>query len=374
MTPRANRPILLAFLFMLLLTGAPAVAAEEDSINQFDKFGEFLAEFRKTKSIRALTAVIVEDGKIRWEQAYGTSDDEGDIPATLDTTFSIASVTKPIAATAILRESLAGRLSLELPLSAHDGWAGFCSWFVGSGIPFGSGGADIDGSPIAPARCDPAPRLDEMLNMRANGAADGTFVYNPMAYARIDRAFEAAGGRALRDILRDNILKPAGMTDVALGWQDPDGGSALRLLAAPFTVREDGSDEKASFADDDLRAAAGIIASARHIAQFDMALDRGDLLPTDWTDRITKGPAPPVKGDYRWGWFVQDWNGQRLVWHSGWEPERYSSIYLKVPGKQISLVVLANNENLWWGNPLTGAAIQDSPVAAKFLELFAAGN
>ncbi|MEO0442092.1 MAG: serine hydrolase domain-containing protein [Pseudomonadota bacterium] len=374
MSQGTKRPIHLLLVALLLFAFGPAHAEEEQTIDQFETFAGFLTDFRKEKSIRALTAVIVEDGEIRWEQAFGTSDDEGDIPATVDTTFSIASVTKPIAATAILRESLAGRVSLELPLSAHEGWAGFCAWFAGSGIPFGGGGVDSDSTPIAPVRCDPAPQLGEILNMRANGAADGPFVYNPMAYARIDRAIEASGGRKLREILRDNILIPAGMRDVALGWQDPDGGSALRLLAPPFTVREDGSDEKASFADDDLRAAAGIIASARHIAQFDMALDRGDLLPTDWTDRITTGPAPPAKGDYRWGWFVQDWNGQRLVWHSGWEPERYSAIYLKVPEKRLSLIVLANNENLWWGNPLTSAAIEDSPVAAKFLELFAAGN
>ena len=366
----AKRPALLAIFLFIASTSAPALAAEEKVIDQFETFGRFLADFRKEKSIRALTAVIVEDGKIRWEQALGTSDDEGDIPATMDTTFSIASVTKPIAATAIIRESLAERVSLDLPLSAHAGWERFCAWFAGSGIPFGGGGVDSDGTPIAPVRCDPAPRLSEILNMRANGDPTGEFVYNPMAYARIDRAIEAAGGRALRDILRDNVLTPAGMSDVALGWQDPEGGSALRRLAPPFTVREDGSDKKASFADDDLRAAAGIIASARHVAQFDMALDRGDLLPETWADRITKGPLPPVKGDYRWGWFVQDWNGHRLAWHSGWEPERYSAIYLKVPGKRLSLIVLANNENLWWGNPLTGAAVEASPVAARFLELF----
>ncbi|SIN59972.1 CubicO group peptidase, beta-lactamase class C family [Parasphingorhabdus marina DSM 22363] len=366
----AKRPALLAVLLLFASASAPALAAEEKVIDQLETFGQFLADFRKEKSIRALTAVIVKDGKIRWEQALGTSDDEGDIPATMDTTFSIASVTKPIAATAIIRESLADRVSRDLPLSAHAGWEGFCAWFAGSGIPFGGGGVDSDSTPIASVRCDPAPRLSEILNMRANGDPDGNFVYNPMAYARIDRAITAGGGRALRDILRDNVLTPAGMSDVALGWQDPEGGSALRLLAPPFTVREDGSDEKASFADDDLRAAAGIIASARHVAQFDMALDRGDLLPEAWTNRITKGALPPAKGDYRWGWFVQDWNGHRLVWHSGWEPERYSAIYLKVPGKRLSLIVLANNENLWWSNPLTGAAVEGSPVAARFLELF----
>ena len=157
--------------------------------------------------------------------------------------------------------------------------------------------------------------------------------------------------------------------DVALGWRDPQGGSALRLLAPPFVVK-DGEPTKNSISDDDFRAAAGIKASVHQLAQFDMALDAGKLLTANWHARIFDAPVKQKTGDYRWGWFVQNWKGHRLVWHSGWDPERYSAMYLKVPDSDLTLIVLANTEALWWDNSLVRAEIETSPVAAAFLAGF----
>ena len=345
-----------------------AEAKDSPAAHAPDGFAAFLENFRTTNKIRALTAVIVKDGKIDWELALGTSDDEGEIPTTVDTTFSIASVTKPIAATAILREVSAKRLSLDTALSSDPGWAEFCDWFSGSAILFGGGGVTDDGTPVAPVDCKRNLTLSDILNMRVNGPPGSRFVYNPMTYARIDRAIEGAGKRPLRAIVRDNVLIPAGMENVALGWHDPDGGSALRLLAPPFTINAKGRSEKNSFSDDDFRAAAGIKASARHVAQFDIALDAGKLLPPEWMEQVFNDEPLPEDGDYRWGWFNQDWRGHRFYWHSGWDPDRYSAIYLKVPDKRLTLIVLANNDRLWWDNSLIRAEIDKSPVVAKFLE------
>lgn len=366
--------ISVSFIISLLigLSGAASSkAAEKEDNMEFAEFGSFLEEHRKNKHIRALTAMIVRDQKVVWEYAGGTADDEGEIATTMDTTFSIASVTKPIAAAAILKEAANGDLSLDIPLSSDPKWTGFCEWLSSSGIPFGSGGHDSDGTKIEPIDCARDLKLHDILNMRVNGKAGDPFVYNPITYARIDRAIEGAGGRPLRDIVRENVFDLAGITEAALGWHDPKGGSALRLLAPPFKVKDQGRTEKMSFSDDDFRAAAGIKASARHVALFDIALDRKLLLPADWMARIfTKEPLPE-RGDYRWGWFAEDWKDTRLFWHSGWDPDRYSALYLKVPEKNITLIVLANGEGLWWENELSRANIVKSPVAMEFLKRFA---
>jgi len=337
------------------------------SVEQFDAF---LAAFRKEHSIPALSAVILRDGEILWEKAYGFSDDEGEVPATPDTTFKIASVTKPIAATAILREAAAGGIALDTPMTADSGWPDTCRWLADSAITFGSGGADAHGTAVPRINCDRPLFLRDILNMRVNGAAASGFVYNPISFARIDRIIEGAGGRPLRQIVRDNVGKPAGWQDVALGWRDPEGGAALRLIAFPFLV-QNGRPSQNSFSDDDFRAAAGIIASTRQLARFDQALDAGKLLPPEWQQQVLNGPLPEAAGDYRWGWFVQHWKGQQLLWHSGWDEGRYSAIYLKLPARRLTLILLANTEALWWHNSLVRAEIDRSPVVARFLALFA---
>ena len=356
-------------LFAAVAAGLSSAAHAQPADPRIADFSEFLSAFRTEHAIPAMTAVILRDGEVVMEFAGGTSDDEGEVPTTIDTTFKIASVTKPLAATAILAEAAAGRVSLDTPMTADPGWAETCEWLAGSSIIFGSGGAETDGTPVPPINCAAPLTLRDILNMRVNG--DGSsFVYNPISYARIDRIIEGAGGRALRDIVRDNVATPAGMHDVALGWRDPEGGAALRLLAPPFEIF-DGEPRQAVLPDDDFRAAAGIIGSARQLARFDRALDAGRLLPAARWSEIVAGAQPGPDGDYRWGWWVEDWHGQRLVWHSGWNPGQYSAMYLKVPDRRLTLIVLANTEGIWWDNSLVRADIETSPIAARFLETFA---
>ncbi len=355
-----------------LFWGASATAQTmPEPALEFAAFDEFMRAFRTENSIPALSAVILRDGETVWEGVYGWSDDEGEVETTPDTTFSIASVTKPIAATAILREIREGRTSLDTPMTADADWAETCEWLSESAILFGSGGDEADGTPVPPINCSRSLTLRDILNMRVNGPEGGGFVYNPISYARIDRIIEGAGGRPLRDIVRDNVATPAGMENVALGWRDPEGGDALRLIAPPFEV-VDGQQRRTPFSDDDFRAAAGIKASPRQLARFDQALDAGLLLAEEQYNEIFAGPEPGPAGDYRWGWFVQTWRGHRLAWHSGWDPGHYSAMYLKVPDRRLTLIVLANTEAVWWDNSLVRAEIQTSPIAARFLETFVA--
>lgn len=351
-------------LFAVLLAASRALA----SAGRLDSFVERLGRFREERSIPALTAVVIEDGAVAWEGAWGFSDDEGEIAATPDTVFWIASVTKPITATAILAEAAAGRLALETPLAADPGWAETCAWLAGSEIPFGGGATLEDGTVLPPTACERPLTLRDALDMRVNGPGGGGFVYNPIVYARLGRAVEGAGGRPLRQIVRDNVLDPAGMRDTALGWRDPDGGAALRLLAPPFAIGEDGRPQKAPFPDDDFRGAAGVYTSVRQLARFDLAFDRGDLLPPAVHEEVlaTWKSSP----GYGLGWFNQTWRGHRLLWHSGWEPDAYSALYLKAPDDGLTLIVLANTEGLWWGNSLVRAEVEKSPLAAAFLETF----
>ncbi|MDJ0977425.1 MAG: serine hydrolase domain-containing protein [Erythrobacter sp.] len=337
----------------------PAWAQTSD----YAAFGAFLEAFRKESGTPALSALIVRDGEIAWETYLGTYDDEGERPTRAETTYKIASVTKPIAATAILEESSKAGLSLNTRMDRDDEWSELCEFFVSSTpIPFMAGGKDRMGNPIAPMDCSKPTSIADMLDMRANGAE---FVYNPIAFARLDRAILGGRGRALRDIVRERVVDPAGMADTALGWRDPQGGAALRHLAEPFHVIE-GRAVKQVLPDDDFRAAAGIIANPRAIAAFDIAFDRGDFGDVGELTRLPIGPL----GDYRRGWFLEDWNGTRLMWHSGWNEKKYSALYLKVPAKRLTLIVLANTEAVWWSNSLVKAEVVQSPIAARFLETF----
>jgi hypothetical protein len=73
---------------------------------------------------------------------------------------------------------------------------------------------------------------------------------------------------------------------------------------------------------------------------------------------------------YGLGWYVQEYQGHTLVWHSGWWEDAYSALYLKVPALNLSFILLANSEGVWWDNPLDRAEVQRSTFAQVFLRTF----
>ena len=86
------------------------------------------------------------------------------------------------------------------------------------------------------------------------------------------------------------------------------------------------------------------------------------MLPT----RSSDGEALP----YGLGWYVQEYQGHTLVWHTGWWEDAYSALYLKVPALNLSLIILANSEGVWWDNPPDQAEVHRSEFAQAFLRAF----
>jgi len=113
------------------------------------------------------------------------------------------------------------------------------------------------------------------------------------------------------------------------------------------------------------------------IAKFDSALDRNVLLKRETLERAWT-PAVSTRGQtlpYGLGWFVQRQNGIRLVWHYGYWPQSFSSLYLKVPERDLTFVLLANSDAL--SAPFNGLGLGDvmtSPFATAFLRAFVNEN
>ena len=87
-----------------------------------------------------------------------------------------------------------------------------------------------------------------------------------------------------------------------------------------------------------------------------------------WTAGQTEdGQAFP----YVNGWYVQSHQGERLIWHAGWEPQAYSALYLKLPDRGLTLIALANTAGLYWGNRLDRAEVERSELVQAFFAPYA---
>jgi CubicO group peptidase (beta-lactamase class C family) len=71
------------------------------------------------------------------------------------------------------------------------------------------------------------------------------------------------------------------------------------------------------------------------------------------------------------GWFVQNYNGEAVVWQFGTGGENgSSSLVVMLPSRGLSLVMMANSTGLVKSFPLEKGDVTTSPFARIFLALF----
>lgn len=362
-----------ALLVALLIFSSSSPAASLD--DKLDEFRKFLTEFRREKSIPSFSVAIVKDGEIVLAEAIGWQDHDAEEPTTTETTYLVASISKTFTAATLLAMDADGHIDLDDDFAKLSDWDRRCRWLTGSGIIFGGGILD-DGTVVEPPRCDAAISLRHVLQHRVQGEPGSTFMYNPIIFGRLSNWVEENTNRSWRDWMNKYVFGPAELDTVAAGWRDPDKSAALTNLAPPFRYAPDDDDGIAPsvLPNPELNASSGIIASAMGLAKYSIALDQGRILPPLLLEQMW---TPPTLADgslsaYAYGWWVQEWQGHKLVWHAGWWPGAYTGLLLKAPDDGWALIALGNTDGIHWGNPLHKAEVEKSPLAARFLRLLVA--
>lgn len=332
-----------------------------------------LEQLRKQHRIPGLAAAIVRDRELAWTQAYGIANDE--VPVTPDTPFWVASVTKPFMGVLFLRLADQGLVDLRDRVNDIEDWDEFCGWLTGSPLPFGR---DL--------RCDASITIDQVLHHTVNGAPGTRFLYNPFMYSRLSRYVAQKYGEPLEAIDRGHnrlarlldahVLEPAGMRRTMASQWDRAKMDVYFDMAQGYGVSDDGEWIARPRPQRHLAGGAGIVSTVEDLARFDIALDTGVLGGPELTGKLfTPAAAPDGSAlPYAYGWYVQPHRGETLVWHGGWDEEAgFSALYLRVPARRLTLILLANGEGLYWGNPLDRAAVEGSPFARAFLDQFVFG-
>jgi CubicO group peptidase (beta-lactamase class C family) len=334
--------------------GSPDIAA----------FVERLDSLRRAASIPGLSVAVVKDHAVVLALGLGFADAEHRIPATAETPYDIASVAKPLSAVVALRLVEDGALDLDRPMVDYSDWGNFCSEFSQQSSIFAR---DL--------RCQPSVHtLRHLLSHTATSTPGNHFSYNPVLYSWASRPIMAAADTSFSELVDRYVFTPAGMTRSARKHRAlPVPEDLAQLLAPPHLIGPSGAIERApALPPQGDGAAGGIITTVLDLARFDIALDQGVLISAASRDAML-APVRSSNGEalaYGLGWFVQEYRGHTLVWHSGWWEDAYSALYLKVPALDLSFIVLANSEGVWWDNPLDKAEVQRSAFAQAFLRAF----
>lgn len=371
MIMKFSKFMMLALLSFTATSAQDITAQDQQRLEELDAFAR---QYRTDKAIPSLSIAVARGDKIVFTGSYGFQDHDAEEATTKDTSYLAASITKTFTAVTLLAMEADGHISLADDFTTFSEWDRRCNWLVNSGIIFG--GADLGDLMIPEIDCDATISLENVLSHRVNGTPGGDFIYNPIIFGRLSNYVEEKIGRAWRDWMKEYVTRPGGLEGLALGWRDPVGGHILTNFAPPFKHVEPDVDDDgyipSVLPNTELNASSGVIASPSALARYGAALLEGKILPQPLLERMWT----PVEGaagqpePYGLGWYVEDINGRKVVWHGGWWPDAYAGMLVIVPEEKLVFAALSNTDGLHWGNPLNDANIAASPLVGAFANLF----
>jgi len=357
-------------LLLVLMAWTVALAQQDQphaASPDIPAFIQRLDSLREDANIPGLSVAVVKDHAIVLAAGLGYADIEEGIPATAETAYDIASVAKPLSAVVALRLVEAGVLDLDRPLVDYSEWTDFCTEFSQQPSIFAQ-----------ELRCQPPSHALRHLLSHMSHTATGTpgirFSYNPVLYSWASRPIMAAADTPFSALVERYVFIPAGMRKSARKHRDlPLREDLAHRLAPPYRIDSSGAILRAPAPPPQGDGAAGgVVTTVLDLAKFDVALDEGVLISTASRAEMMT-PTRSISGGalpYGLGWYVQEYQGDTLVWHSGRWEDAYSALYLKIPSLGLTFILLANSEGIWWDNPLDRAAVHRSEFALAFLSAF----
>jgi len=325
---------------------APRIQAVEAAINvAVHRYG-----------IPGLSAAVATAGALRFSAAYGTADVENAVPASPLTVYRLASVSKPITATAVMQLAARGKLDLDAPIQRYvpaypeKQWPLTCRQLLchQAGVRqwtdeefhntrhYASLGDALEFFKNDPLVFEPGTRT----------------LYSSLGYNLLGAAVESVSGQDYLDYLRENVFTPAGMDTAGIddvfalvphraqGYQKGAGGELYNSSLSDTSNRVPGG---------------GLVATAEDVGRFALALHSGALLKKETREQMfvrqrTRDGKPT---GYGLGWAVGTDRGRREVYHIGGQPKVSTVLYM-LPDSGLAVVFLSNLEGV--GTPLLDLA------------------
>jgi serine beta-lactamase-like protein LACTB, mitochondrial len=316
-------------------------------------------------AIPGLTVAVVADGQLLWSNGYGLADIENFVPAKTSTVYRIASLSKPITATAVMQLAERGKLDLDAPIQKYVPAFPEKQWPVTARHLLGhqSGLRHVQDEEWSSTRhyTTLTSSLDIFKDEPLLFTPGTKTEYSTYGFNLLGCAVEGASGSKFLDYLRENLFGPAGMEhtradDVyevipnrAPGYQRLPSGHIVNSVLADTSNKIPGG---------------GLCATAPDVARFAIAMLGNALVSRESWDTMVAAQktADGKTTGYGLGWRVGRWRGRREVWHHGGQPRVSTLLYMQ-PDRRFAVVFLANLENVY--QPLTELARQISLQAIK---------
>lgn len=302
-----------------------------------------------------IAVLVSAEGEVQHLKGYGLADLDARIPATPDTLFDLASVSKQMTALAAAMLIEDGTLTpdtevrtliaaFDVPDQHRPVTIADLVFHLGALPDYWN---ELDG--FGP-RTDKAAVVDWLSGMPLRRAPGTRYEYSNSGYVLLGSALAAAEGTTdLRALLRSRVWQPLGMKST--GLVTPPAGVPANRVARGY--KGSGGEFEPSRSPSVLQGDGSVLSSIRDLALYEAALAEGSLLddtdPLFVNGRYDNGrpidDGEGSKAGYGYGWSLYVRNGERYAGHAGsWMGT--AAYYQRNLDSGLSVIVLANGEDL----------------------------
>ena len=331
--------------FGIMLLSAFRLTAQD----RFDSVRALLRQRIADGSVPSVSVAVAQRGKIIWEEGFGWANREERIPATENTMYSLASISKPNTATGLMTLVQAGKIDLDKPINDYLGDAKLQAR-IGNAhdatvrrVANHSSGLPLHYQFFFNNEPYQKPSYDETILRYGNLVTipGEHYQYSNLGFGIIGYVLARVSGESYPDFMRQAVFLKLGMTHTSVGV-----GPGLERFQA---IRYDSKGAPIPFYDFDHPAASAVYSSAHDLVRFGMfhlqdhLPDQAQIL-TDASIDAMHQPTMKISdnGGYGIGWFTEDRpDGYHVVSHTGGMPG-VTTMLMLVPSEDIAVVVLMN--------------------------------
>ena len=324
------RPKPLASCVLVLWVAALGVAYA-------DATDDFIRAQMKAQNIPGLSLAVVKDGVVIKAAGYGVADRKTSTPATPETVYKIASVSKQFIATGIMLLAQEGRLGVDDPVKKFivDVPAAWTPITIRHLLTH-TAGLVREPPAFNPFRTDTDADLIKSAYATPLVFTPGEkWQYSNLGYVMLAEIMARVSGQPWSQFMTEKVFRPSGMSATRTTTTDP-----LVKKATGYSDNDkliDAPDWPA------VRAGGAFLSTVLDLAKWDAVLRTNAILTEAtlvqmWTPTTLNDGKPYV---YGFGWHTSRPGQRRQVWHSGGLPG-FKAQYHRYINDGVSVIILMN--------------------------------
>ena len=295
--------------------------------------------------------LVAKDGKIIYENTFGWADYLHRDSLKITSQFELASVSKTLTSTAVLKLSEEKKLSLDQTVDEFFPGFPYPGITIKLLLSHRSGLANYlyftDDSSVWPDKQKGMTNKDVMALFEQHKPAkyanpDVRFFYNNTNFMILAAIVEKVTGQDFAVYMKENIFDPAGMKNTAIYSKAVYEKIPVDVVGHDRVWRRS---VVQNFQDGPV-GDKGVYSTVQDLFLFDRALREGRLLQQETLDSAYVGRSKPIKTvfNYGYGWRTFDPGNHPMVYHTGWW-HGFRSLFVRDLKKDITIVFLTNMVN-----------------------------